>query len=96
MKYTIREATPDDFEVVLALWRSLDWPTSVPDTRETLQQFYGFSRNQLLVAEADGRIVGTVIAAWNGWRGFIARLRPTRQRAAPGSRGHSQRRPNGG
>ena len=28
----------------------------------------------LIVAEADGRIVGTVIAGWDGWRGAIYRL----------------------
>ena len=83
MEYTIREAIPDDFAAVLALWRSMDWPTSVPDTRETLQQFHDFSPDMFLVAELDGRIVGTAIAPWNGWRGFIARLAtdPARRRA---------------
>lgn len=28
----------------------------------------------LLVAEANGRLVGAVIAAWDGWRGNIYRL----------------------
>jgi len=28
----------------------------------------------LLVAEADGRLVGTVIGGWDGWRGSIYRL----------------------
>lgn len=28
----------------------------------------------LLVAEADGKVVGVVIAAWDGWRGNIYRL----------------------
>jgi len=28
----------------------------------------------VLVAEADGRIAGTVIGAWDGWRGNIYRL----------------------
>ena len=82
MEYTIREAVPDDFDAVLALWSSMDWPTSVPDTRETLQQFHDFSPELFLVAEADGHIVGTAIAPWNGWRGFIARLAtdpPTRR-----------------
>jgi ribosomal protein S18 acetylase RimI-like enzyme len=28
----------------------------------------------LIVAEEDGRIAGTVIAAWDGWRGSVYRL----------------------
>jgi ribosomal protein S18 acetylase RimI-like enzyme len=28
----------------------------------------------LLVAETSGRIVGTVIAAWDGWRGSVYRI----------------------
>lgn len=28
----------------------------------------------LFVAEADGRVIGAVIAAWDGWRGSIYRL----------------------
>jgi ribosomal protein S18 acetylase RimI-like enzyme len=28
----------------------------------------------LIVAEADGTIVGSVIAAWDGWRGSVYRL----------------------
>ncbi|HEU4758561.1 MAG TPA: GNAT family N-acetyltransferase [Dehalococcoidia bacterium] len=71
---TIREATRGDFDAVLALWRSIDFHTSLLDTPETLQQFHDFSPDMFLVAEEDGRIVGTVIAPWNGWRGFLARL----------------------
>ncbi len=74
MKYTIREAAPEDFDAILALWGSTDFHTSRPDTRETLQQFFDFSPDLVLVAEEGGRIIGTVIAPWNGWRGFIARL----------------------
>ncbi len=74
MTYTIREATQADFDAVLALWASTDFHTSLPDTHETLRKFHEFSPDMFLVAEGGDRIVGTVIAPWNGWRGFIARL----------------------
>ena len=32
------------------------------------------SPDGVLVAEADGQVVGIVIAVWDGWRGAIARL----------------------
>ncbi len=32
------------------------------------------SDGSLLVAEADGRIVGSLIAGWDGWRGNMYRL----------------------
>jgi hypothetical protein len=28
----------------------------------------------LLVAEADGRVVGAIVAGWDGWRGNMYRL----------------------
>jgi ribosomal protein S18 acetylase RimI-like enzyme len=31
-------------------------------------------RGALIVAEEDGRVVGSVIAGWDGWRGAIYRL----------------------
>lgn len=72
--YIIRPATPADFEAILALWFSIDRHTALPDKREYLQQFVDFSPDLFLVAEADGRIAGTIIGGWDGWRGHIARL----------------------
>jgi ribosomal protein S18 acetylase RimI-like enzyme len=39
-----------------------------------VRRFHDFSPDLFLVAEADGRVVGTVLAPWNGWRGYIGRL----------------------
>jgi ribosomal protein S18 acetylase RimI-like enzyme len=46
----------------------------LPDRPEYLEAFHAFSPDLLLVAEAEGRIVGTVIGGWDGWRANIARL----------------------
>ena len=48
-------------------------PTST-DTSEALGALIRHDPGALIVAEADGRIVGTVIAGWDGWRGPIYRL----------------------
>jgi ribosomal protein S18 acetylase RimI-like enzyme len=72
---TLREATPADFDAILALWASIEERhTGLPDKPEYLQRFHDFSPDLFLVAELDGRIVGTVIGGWDGWRAQIARL----------------------
>jgi ribosomal protein S18 acetylase RimI-like enzyme len=71
---TIREATPADFDAIIAMWHSIDRHTELPDEPAYLQRFHDFSPDLFLVAEAAGRIVGSVIGGWDGWRGQIARL----------------------
>ena len=59
---------------MLELWqRSRDW-TAKTDERAGLAALIGREREALLVAERDGRLVGTLIAAWDGWRGNMYRL----------------------
>ncbi len=72
--YTIREARPDDFDVIIRFWEYIDRHTGLPDRREYLETFHAFSPELFLGAEAEGRIVGTVIGGWDGWRANIARL----------------------
>ena len=72
--FTIRTATTDDIEAILALWYSIDRHTALPDTPEIIQTFLDFAPGLFLVAEVEGRIAGTIIGGWDGWRGHIARL----------------------
>jgi ribosomal protein S18 acetylase RimI-like enzyme len=72
--FTIRAATSADIDEILALWYSIDRHTALPDKPEYLQQFLDFAPELFLVAEVDGRIAGTIIGGWDGWRGHIARL----------------------
>lgn len=72
--FTIRETRPGDFDVIIRLWESVDRHTGLADRREYLETFHAFSPELFLVAEAEGRIVGTVIGGWDGWRANIARL----------------------
>jgi ribosomal protein S18 acetylase RimI-like enzyme len=73
MQNQLRPATADDIAGVLAFWRESAEPTST-DSTEVLASLVDRDPGALIVAEADGRIVGTVIAGWDGWRGSIYRL----------------------
>lgn len=78
----LRDATPDDLEGVLTLWRIADVEPTHTDDVECLTKLLDRDRFALLIAEADGQIVGTVICGWDGWRGSIYRLAvaPTHRR----------------
>jgi ribosomal protein S18 acetylase RimI-like enzyme len=69
----LRPATADDIAGVLTFWQESAEPTST-DTAEVLASLVDRDPGALIVAETDGRIVGTVIAGWDGWRGSIYRL----------------------
>ena len=71
---TIRPARSDEVEQVLALWREADATPSPTDNREEILKLLAEPAAVLLVAEAEGRLVGTVIGGWDGWRGNIYRL----------------------
>jgi GNAT superfamily N-acetyltransferase len=72
-RVTIRPATRDDLSAVLDLLARERSPAAVTDDSEE-----GLNRaiesGALLVAEAEGRLIGTVIAGWDGWRGALWRL----------------------
>jgi ribosomal protein S18 acetylase RimI-like enzyme len=70
----IRPCRPDEIPTVLALWREAaagPGPTDDPDGLATL---LASDAESLLVAEADGELVGALIAGWDGWRGNLYRL----------------------
>jgi ribosomal protein S18 acetylase RimI-like enzyme len=82
---TFRPATADDIADVLAFWRDAAEPTST-DTPEALGRLLRLDPGALIVAVADKRVVGSVIAGWDGWRGAIYRLAvaPERRRSGLG------------
>jgi ribosomal protein S18 acetylase RimI-like enzyme len=70
----IRPARSEEVPQILALWQEADATPSPTDTRDEVVKLLGEASAVLLVAEADGRLVGTVIGGWDGWRGNIYRL----------------------
>ena len=70
----IREARPEEVDEILALWKSAGSGPSITDTPEHLRMLTERMPDLFLVAEADGRLVGSVIGGWDHWRGHIYRL----------------------
>ena len=74
MECSIRPATVADVRATLELWREGDAEPSHTDDEASLTQLIGHDPASLLLADYGGRVVGSVIAAWDGWRGSIYRL----------------------
>jgi ribosomal protein S18 acetylase RimI-like enzyme len=72
--WTIRSAAEKDIASVLDLWVVADSVPSVSDSPEGLARLVAVDPRALLVAEFDGVLVGSLIAAWDGWRGSFYRL----------------------
>jgi ribosomal protein S18 acetylase RimI-like enzyme len=77
----IRPAIEDDIEAILALWLDGTSVVSLTDDPDGVRTLIGRDPEALLLAEEDGRLLGTLIAAWDGWRAAIYRLV-----VAPGAR----------
>jgi ribosomal protein S18 acetylase RimI-like enzyme len=78
-------SAPDELEIgpardeelgqVLELWGSArSRYSSTPDNLEVLRRLRTRDADAILVARRSGDVVGTVIAAWDGWRGNMYRL----------------------
>ncbi len=70
----IRRCRPDECALVLQVWKEAGSMTSVTDTVEVLARLLQMPATILLVAEHQGRLVGSIIAAFDGWRGNLYRL----------------------
>ena len=70
----IRTATDADIDAVLELWGAATVEPSDTDDADGLRALLARDPHALLVAVDDGALVGSVIAAWDGWRGAMYRL----------------------
>jgi ribosomal protein S18 acetylase RimI-like enzyme len=74
-RLVLREAHVEETPAVLDLWRAAYEPSSVRSTQEDIPRLLAHgSASRLIVAEIDGRIAGTLIATFDGWRGNMYRL----------------------
>jgi ribosomal protein S18 acetylase RimI-like enzyme len=88
MTWTLRAGDSSDVESVLTLWVASDAEPTHTDDAESLRQLITHDPGALILAEDDGRVVGSVIAAWDGWRGSVYRLvvAPTHRRLGLGNK----------
>ena len=71
---SVRACRLEDIEGVLELWRQADATPSVTDNADDLRRAITDSPAHVLVAEAGGRLIGSIIGTFDGWRGNIYRL----------------------
>jgi ribosomal protein S18 acetylase RimI-like enzyme len=72
--WTIRRAGVQDIAAVLDLWATTGSLPSVTDSPDGLARLLAVDSQALLVAELEGVLAGSLIAAWDGWRGSFYRL----------------------
>lgn len=70
----IRRADPRDAPAIVDLWRYAGAEPTHTDDVGSVIRLLAHDPESLIVADADDRIVGSVIAAWDGWRGSVYRL----------------------
>ncbi|MDP8929720.1 MAG: GNAT family N-acetyltransferase [Actinomycetota bacterium] len=73
-KASLRPCRAEEAGEVLNLWRSAGAEPSHTDDEAGIRGLIERDPDALLVAELDGRLVGTLIAAWDGWRANLYRL----------------------
>jgi ribosomal protein S18 acetylase RimI-like enzyme len=73
-RLSIRACRLEEIEVVLELWRQAGATPGVTDTADDLRRAVAESPAHVLVAEVGGRLVGSIIGTFDGWRGNIYRL----------------------
>jgi ribosomal protein S18 acetylase RimI-like enzyme len=73
-RHVVRSAERHEIGDVLEFWRDTRGSAGTTDDREVLVHLLSSTNSDLLVVEDAGRIVGSIIAAWDGWRGNMYRL----------------------
>jgi ribosomal protein S18 acetylase RimI-like enzyme len=72
---TVRRCELEDVPAVLGLWSlARSAHATTPDRGDDLRRLITQMPGSLLVAERGGKIIGTLIAGWDGWRGNLYRL----------------------
>ncbi len=73
--HRVRRATTADAAAVLELWRVAEAVPSVTDDEAAIELLLATAPDGLLVVDApDGRIIGSVVAGFDGWRASLYRL----------------------
>ena len=68
----IREMKPEDYDQIYSMWQiTSKRALSEADSRQGIEKYLARNPGMSMVAEIDGKIVGTVLAGHDGRRGFI-------------------------
>jgi ribosomal protein S18 acetylase RimI-like enzyme len=70
----LREATVDDVGELLGLWAAEADGRSISDDADSVGRLVAHPTSWCLVAVVGGRIVGSLLAGWDGWRFSLYRL----------------------
>jgi ribosomal protein S18 acetylase RimI-like enzyme len=70
----IRAAAPSDAEAMLSMWREADAEVTETDDLVGIEALLAHDPGAVLLADAEGAVIGSLIAAWDGWRGQLYRL----------------------
>jgi ribosomal protein S18 acetylase RimI-like enzyme len=70
----LRECRSEEVGAVLELWRQSDATPGVTDNADDLRRAVAEGPAVVLVAEVQGRVIGSIIGTFDGWRGNIYRL----------------------
>jgi ribosomal protein S18 acetylase RimI-like enzyme len=84
MEPVIRAAGQEDLPSVLRLWADAEVEPGHTDDLQSLGRLIQHDAGALLVAETSAQLVGSIVAAWDGWRGSIYRLAVTPDRRRGG------------
>jgi ribosomal protein S18 acetylase RimI-like enzyme len=71
---TIRAATLGETAEILSVWQAADAVSSATDDPKGIELLLEIDSGAFLVAVSNDHIVGTLIAAFDGWRGSMYRL----------------------
>jgi ribosomal protein S18 acetylase RimI-like enzyme len=73
--FIVRACRPNEASAVLELWEQTHSEfASTPNRLDDVQRLLSKDADSLLVADAEGAILGALIAASDGWRGNMYRL----------------------
>jgi ribosomal protein S18 acetylase RimI-like enzyme len=74
--WQVRPFQMGDYEAIYALWRDAGEGVSLrpSDQREEIAKKLDRDPDLFLVAEAEGQVVGVVLGAWDGRRGWLHHL----------------------
>src|SRR5690349_7835656 len=72
--WIIRECRADEAEAVLQMWREAGASPSVTDSVADIRRAILNSPARFLVAEAEKKLIGSVIGSFDGWRANFYRL----------------------